>query len=215
MSVTVQNQLFKLVERIDPRNKLGVEFTAGTVGTTAGDKFTAQRQLDMYNDARFFLFGALRARMTKEQLTEIISGTMVVNSTFQFSSGVATKPAGYLEKVLLTDASGNPISILPQSAIPYVQSLEATTNNRFVFEVGNTFVDVNGSMSVPDASNYVLRYFGIQNFALSDVTGGTTTETFNDTWQILLIELAEAISMEMGNTDLMALITKYLTGRNP
>lgn len=206
---TVQAQVLRLAQRVDPYTKAGAEFAAGTIGTTPGSRFTAQRLLDIYNEARFTLAQAITSKIPRHLRAMMVSGTIIKKTDLQFTSGVATKPTGYLEPVLLTDVSGAVITILPLTLLMAVKDLESSTN-RFVFETTTTLEALTGTTNIPNASTYILRYYGLSNFALSDVTGGSTVETFNDIWQDLLVEIGSGIANEMGNTQVLAFAEKMV-----
>lgn len=86
----------------------------------------------------------------------------------------------------------------------YTQS----ATNRHVWESGTTFVHsstfVTGTVSI--------MYIGITDFTLANVLSGTTSETFADQHLPALLELAEAISLEMGGSELTSLADKLLGG---
>ena len=208
MSVTVQSQMLKVVQRIDPYTKAGTELVLATVGTVAGDTFTAQRQLDFYNEARFFLFGALRGRKSNAEMCDILNQSIIKKTDLTFASGAASKPTGYIEKVLLQNVSLTNIPIVQLNAVPAISDLESATNP-FVYETGDQFIAPSGSAYVPNAATYILHYFGITNFTLANVTGGAVTETFNDMWQEILIALAVGCAKEQGATALNAMVDAF------
>lgn len=60
-------------------------------------------------------------------------------------------------------------------------------------------------------TDYKLTYFGLPIYALSDVTGGSTTEAINVDYHPLLIELGVAIANGQGNQEVNSLAKKLLT----
>jgi hypothetical protein len=60
------------------------------------------------------------------------------------------------------------------------------------------------------ASTYHLKYIGISDFALSDVTGASTTETLNTDYHYAILEIATAIANEQGNAEVLQLANQLL-----
>ena len=204
----VKDQLLKLALRVDPIVKsTGVEFTTSTIGTVDGDRFPAQRLLDCYNEARMVLAQAISTQMDGNRKARAISGNIVRDTAFQFASGVATKPTGYVEWISLLDSAGRVIAVLPESLYALMKQLDSYTNP-LVFEEGGYFRAVS-SVNVPDASTYVLRYYGVTDWTLAQLT---SNETFNRQWEPLLIQLAEAIANEQGGAQLNSLAAGLVGG---
>jgi len=190
--------------------------TPALIGSVDGERFTRQRLLDIYNQARFILFGVLRSALNTEELSRSVSGVIISKNDLSFTNGVATKPAGYLYPISLTDSSGAQIIILPSSYGPIVTSgsnphFTESATNRFVFDEGNNLISVSGNTYIPNGSNYKLKYFGLNTFTLSDVFGGTVTETFNPDYHGVILEIAAAIAMELGQQEILSL-AKTLIG---
>jgi hypothetical protein len=188
-----------LALRVDPSDSNGTAFTAATIGTTDGEKFPALRLLAIYNEARMALAQAISARMDERSKSVAVSGNIVTNTTFQFTAGVATKPTGYIRAVnpfSLLDVNGKIVCIMPMESYA-LEKRQDSVQNPLVFEGGGSFMAVS-MLSVPNASTYVLRYYGVSDFVITDVTNGTTLETFNRDWEPGLIQLAEAIANEQG-----------------
>lgn len=191
--------------------------TGALVGSVDGDKFPRQRILDIYNEARFVLFGALRSVYPTDELVKLITGTIVNNTSFTFSSGSATKPTGYIQGISLADSSNVPIYILPSTMASVVAAganphFTESATNRYVFDEGTTLVSVSGSTYVANGSSYKLRYLGITTYTLSDVLGNSTTESFNEDLIGFVVEIGNAIANEAGNQAVMAL-AQSLVGR--
>ena len=287
---TVQSLMAQMVQVVDSRTKAGVEITASTVGTVDGDRFTKQRQLDLWNQSRFALFGAMRETMPLPKLAEAISGN-VVETQIEFTAASNryeyTLPTGYLKFISLNGFSGTskkmePIILLPTTYVDLVQlgqmpSYVQSNNIRYVFEIGTKLIhfgsftggqtitgtgeveagdlstivgtttaflteispgakitifntervvgvinnNTNATVTVvfPGAiaagqvmttENYHLKYFGITTYALADVTGGTTVESFNASYHNILIQLAEAIANEQGMDEVNSLAKNLL-----
>jgi hypothetical protein len=289
---TVQTLLHRLALRVDPRTPAGVEFTTGTIGTTAGDRFSAQRLLDIYNDARIALFQAVKTSVSKEELQLLIPGiTKEAFITFT-TSGTRQEyslPSDYMDFISLRGRylDGSyistvlaPIVRLPSHMISVVQYVCNTHYaesgaNRFVFEdtgklvhfgglcgniighgtwsttgtaivgSGTTFLTelsvgaylyststttskavsaVASNLAATTAtfggtvsgnsvyiSDYRFYYFGLATLVITDVTGGATTESIDTRYHPALMDIGEAIAMEMGQNEVLAL-AKTLTG---
>lgn len=200
MAVTVQSQMLRLALRVDPRTKAQVEFVAGTIGTVAGNRFAAQRLLDIYNEARMALAGALRIMAPAEKKASTVQGNIQRKTNLTFTSGTAPIPTGLIEPIALRDVTGNDISILPGNILPLVSRNESATV-RFVFWEATNFKSLPGSTAIPDAATYVLWYYGVTDFILTDVTGGATLETYNDDLLPRLLNIAARIANMQGNYD--------------
>lgn len=188
--------------------------TASNIATwnsSGGDKFDAQRVVDIWNQARFLLTQVLHEQMSNAELSKQVAGNLVTNSALTFTTGSATLPTGYVFPVSLWDASGNIITILPFGMMNTVKSLESATN-KFVFESGTTLVTISGSTYVSDVSTYVLRYYGITTFTTADVTGGATVESFRDRWIPVLLEIATKLALEQGTADAEAIARSFVGG---
>lgn len=209
----VQAQMLRFVQAVDPLTAAGVEFALATVGTAAGKRFTAQRQLDIYNNARNVLQSQIHAYARNSDSRKLkgmeVSENMTVTTTLAFASGVASKPSGLMETILLTDASNNIIPVVPAADIDAVLDI-ASASNPVVVDYGTTYKDISGGTYVGDASTYKLYYVSVSTFVLSDVTGGTTNETFNEKWDWALIEIASAIANEMGEADVLKLVRQVV-----
>jgi len=217
MSTFVQSNLLKLALRVDPTDyTTNAEFTSATIGVDPGESFSAQRLLDIYNESRMALYQALRTTLGREQLYNDVGALVGKSSSFTFAAGVATKPTGYVDFLSLFDAAGSQIFLLPPNLMDVVGTAgtgsyyKETATNRFIFESGNTFISLSGTTYVPNASTYVVNYLSVPLFALADVTGGTTIESFNDKYIPMLLDLAEAKCGEEGSLDVLAMAKKLL-----
>lgn len=180
------------------------------VGSVDGAAFARQRILDIYNQARMALFTAIDNSMDVSEKITAISGTVIKKTDFTFASGVATKPTGYIQTVKLTDVNGAEITVLPLSLYRQLKDRISTTN-RMVFDYGTTFESPDVATPIPpDAATYVLRYYGITDFTLSDILGNSTVETFNINYYPIIIELAQAIASEQGTIAVNALAQKLI-----
>lgn len=210
---TVQAQILRLLARIDPTLKTGAEITSSNISTWStsnGDKFTAQRIVDIYNDARFALASAVDLTYPDQRKSQVISGTITKNTSFQFASGSATKPTGFIKTERLTTSAYLQITVLPTAMIQQTRALSSATNP-IVYDYGTVLAqDVADTAIIPNASTYILWYYGITTYTVSDVTGGSTTEQFNDQFHPIIIELAVALATEMGNQQVNALAQKLL-----
>jgi hypothetical protein len=193
---TVKSLILRLAQRIDPYTKAMVELNSTTVGTTDGDKFTIQRRVDIWNEARFALGNAIDKKYPNDKKQRQSAGEIYKDAAFVFASGVAAKPSDMIDPILLTNASGTVITILPPAMIIQARDLISATN-LMVFDYTTSFTALDGDTYVVDGSDYVLYYYRIPTYAISDVAG-STVESFEDRWVPTLLQLAEAIANEMG-----------------
>ncbi len=213
---TVQSNVLQLAQAIDPFTKAGAEITSGTIGTVDGDRFTKQRLLDIYNDSRFTLFQVMRSLMPDDELAKNISA-MFISAVITFTAASPNtngpKPSGFLKlKSLLSSAGGNvPIVVLPNE---YLQAVRGGTNpyyvisatNLIAFEIGTNFV----IPALFGAGAGIIDYYGITNWALSDITGGSTVEIFSGEYEPILMEIAQAFASEQGSDQVNALAKKLI-----
>ena len=150
---TVKDMVVRFAQIVDPYTKAGVALTSSTIDDTDGDRFTIQRRLDIYNDARFALFRAMRKMMSRKDLTEAISGN-VVETQIEFTAASNryeyTLPTGYVRFISLdgfstTSKKMEPILLLPTTYVGMVRlgqmlSYVQTNNIRFVFEIGTKLI---------------------------------------------------------------------------
>jgi len=206
---TVNANLVKLSSVIDPFAKGNIEITGANVGTVTG-KFTPQQRLNFYNDARKTLFNVLREAYSLSELSRQISGVVVKKTDIQFNGGVATLPDGFIQPINLRDAAGKQIFVLTPTRGQIVNGtnphFKESATNRFVVWEGNELKTESGSTHVPNANTYILRYYGLVDFSLSDVTGGTVKETFNPDYEPKLLEIAQALSLEDGGHEVATLV---------
>lgn len=207
--MTVQEMVARLHRRVDPKTKDFVVIDNSNVGTVDGSRFTAQRVLDIYNQARTTITGAILRKFpnAKRALTRILSGNIVYSETVSFVGGAALQPDGYIFSVDLEDAEGNQIYVLGLGSKRAVKNLERATN-RFVFEFGGFLKASKGSTFIPDG-DYFLTYYKLAPFVLSDVTGGETLETYNSEWADLLEEIAVLIANEVGDLEISSIVEKF------
>lgn len=195
------------------------------IGSVDAAAVTKQRFLDVYNQSRYALFNAMKNSMTRAQLSESVGALVVSISNFSFTLAstvsTATKPSGYIDFIGLSNASDVPIFLIKDDFINDVREgsnldFKQSATNMFVFDVGQQFVSYgttgvnSGNSFLTTAATYKLIYYGISDFTLTDVLGNTTTETYNEQYHPLLIELAEAIFDEQGTVQINALATKLL-----
>lgn len=189
------------------------------VGSVDGDKFTRQRQLQIYNDARFVLFDAIVALREIEGVSRELSDTLIIKTDFQFtlSGSVSTSanvPTGYIRRESLTDVNGDPIIVLDNSLIltireGYLTTYDQSSTVRYAFEIGSQFVHY--GTFVPSASTYVLHYYGLTTISISDILGASVTEQWHDDKLWILYEIASAFAEGLGMSDVLALAKKLIT----
>ena len=217
--MTAQSALLKLQQRIDPYTKAGVEITAATIGTVDGDRFTKQRLLDIYNEARMVLFSVMRQTMSEEEFAKNISALYLSASiTFTFSTPdtTAPKPAAFMKLETLMSATASlPVIIMPNEYLEAVQRsdtfyTQSVTDNLIGFEQGTNFL----LPAINAAGTGKIYYYGITDWALSDITTGTATEKFSEEYIPVILQLAQAIANEQGSKQVNALAMQ-LIGQSP
>ncbi len=220
MSATVQAMMLKLVQRIDPYYNPGgggspVAYDAAHVGVYDGTRFPKQRQLDIYNDARYELLSALQFKMPKDKLSIMAKGTLKEAPTIHPASGVITLPTDYYAmgtiacpNIELYPVPGNFASQLNQWN-PYRKD---SADQVFLLPSGKTLFALSGGGFLKDTFPIVLTYWSAAAFTLSDVTGGTTTETVDDIFFMALLEIAEAISNETNRQELNRVVELQIAG---
>ena len=187
--------------------------TPARIGSSRGNVFEPQQLLNIWNQARFAAFGALRAKYGNDKRTlQREVGALLTSVTVTFTGATpasGTKPIGYCDFVSLSDGSGtihlvgaDRIQAILENRPNYVQS----STNRQVFEVGTVFQHSATFVT----GNTTLRYLGITDFTLTNVLSGTSSESFNESYLNTILELSEAIAQEMGGNDLGALAKKLL-----
>jgi hypothetical protein len=208
MGVKVQEMLARFYIRVDPLTDDGVTIDASNVGTVDGQSFPKLDGLRVYNDARKSLAASFRLVVPTWFSTREVSGCLVRIENLQFAEGSATKPDGYIYPERLTDGDGGKIVIMGLDRVGAVKDFESPTK-RYVLDIGNNFVAESGKQFVTNASNYILWYFGVKDWELSDVTGGTSVETYNEIWHNHLLEIANAIANEVGQDQISLLTIKF------
>lgn len=208
--MTVQAVILRLLVRIDPKLKSGTLITSSNISTWStdgGDKFTSQRIMDIYNEARLALANAIERYYPPKERARTISGTLKKKTDLQFTSGVASKSSitGYIKYERLFNAAGTQITILPVSEMQETEDLNSASNP-IVYDYTTSFAQKTPDTAIiADASTYVLWYHGITNYTLSNVTAGTEVEEFNEDWIPAILQIAEAIAMEQGTKAVNAL----------
>jgi hypothetical protein len=208
MATTVNEMILRLRRRADPNTKDLETWTAENAGVDEG-RFTAQRILDIYNQARVTLTSALLQKFpnAKAAISRLIPGNVTTKDDLAFQNGIAQLPSGYVFAIDLADAEGNQIYVLGIDRERVVKDAETDTN-RFVFEIGGFLKAPTGSDKITDG-NYQLRYYKIEPFTLSDVNGGVVTETYDEQWLPLLEEIAVLLSNEAGNLETSSIVEKF------
>jgi hypothetical protein len=214
----VRDNILKILAIVDPTYKDMSLITAANIATVTtgwatvgGDKFTSQKIVDCYNQARMQLANAIDKTFPEDKKAIAVSGNIVVNTTATFASGVLAKPTGYIMYEYLTDVNGDQITILPVSQIQQAKDLESATN-RMVFDYGSNFTALTGLTNIPNASTYIFRYYGVTQYTTVTATDGTTVESFNDLLHPALIELAVAIANDQGTADINMMALKLMGG---
>lgn len=199
--------------------------SVGNAGYTAGGSVVGalicsiegnlepQKLLNIYNDARYALFAAYKNVFSPIDLTRQVNGQIAVKTDLTFASGSANKPTGYIRPIYLMDAAGLFIPIVQEAVEPLLKPLQTLTF-RYVIEEPGVLINHSGSTYIANAATYVLVYYGITRYSISDAlglsVGGVPNESFIDDDHTRIIELGEAISREIGTQELMALAKKLI-----
>ncbi len=216
MSITVQAMMLKLVHRIDPEGKnpsnsyIPEAYTLSTVGVYDGERFLKQRQLDIYNQARIELMRALQFKMPKEKAAIYGKGVIKEDSASP-SGGVYNLPSDYFYIIGLDAGSGKEIYLVPSQYAAAVRRggnpyKTESANVFFVYPEGATLRSPNGATYFANTLTVTVWYYGLTQYTLTDVTGGTTMEAFDDIFINALLEIAEAISLELGRQELLKVV---------
>jgi len=170
------------------------------VGTVEPAGITRQRVLDIYNQTRFVLARILIKQYPQSMVSSLAPGIAKRKTDLTFSSGTAAKPSGLVTVVALESAAAVPISVIPISQRRILKDLDSAVNP-LVMDYGQSFVAINGSTYVPNASTYVLDYIGLDVWTLSDViffSGTEAVETFSEDWFPILVEGCAAFASGQG-----------------
>lgn len=218
MAQRVRTLVLRLRQRVDPRDTAGVTFVSTTDLSISpsgdGDRFTKERILDVYNDARFTLFEALQTVYRRTELTRLI-GSITKTGALTFASGSVAKPTDYTDFIGLATSTGVQMVLLPMTLFYDVRAalnphLTDSATNVFVFDRGTTFFTNNGTFANDVASS--LTYFALPVYILSDVApAATTDESFDEKFHAALIEIASAIAEEQGRQDVLSLAKSLLS----
>jgi hypothetical protein len=208
MAVKVQTLLARFYQRVDPLTEDGVVIDESNVGTVDGQAFPAAEGLRIYNDARKSLAASLRLVVPTWFSTKEVSGCLVCKTDLTFAEGIATVPDGFIYPVRLTDSTGGRIIITGLDSVGELEDFESSSK-RYVLDLGGTFVAESGKDFILNAANYILWYFGVKDWTLSDVMGGTSVETYNEIWHNHLLEIANLIANEAGQAEITTLTIKF------
>lgn len=187
------------------------------VGSIDGARFTKQRLLDIYNEARFALFGALKETKNNKDFDKYVYGSINTDSiAMSYSAPYMNipKPAGFINLISMFDSAATPkeILVLPNSLLSDVKrgivpSLTVTAANLLSFNIGQNWSIV-GNFGTTPAS---VVYYGITNWTwATNILPNTTVEVFSADVEPILIEIACAIADEQSNTDVLSLAKTLL-----
>lgn len=193
------------------------------VGSVDSARFTRQRLLDIYNDARMALFNALYEVKGSDELSRYVYGSALnANLTFAYSSPYtsAAIPTGYIRLIGITAYNASRVIVLPNNLLP--ETLPGThpyyttsATNLLAFQIGSNFKvcgDFHTELGDGSSSHYAtINYYGIAAWTWwTDVLPNTTVEVFSPDIEPILIELACAIADEQSNADVLALAKTLL-----
>ena len=176
--------------------------------------------LNNYLGARIALFNVLSQTYRGDELSVIVSGT-VIRTTIAFATDgtvvSVSKPVDYIRFVSMADVINVPIIRLPETLLTTVLGgrdphfVESATN-MFVFEEQTKIVHHSGF--IVNAEVVKFSYFGLPTYTITDVlNAATTVEAINEQFHPQLIELATAISDGRGVAEVNALASKLLGGK--
>jgi hypothetical protein len=207
---------------LDPRTKDAVVIDATNVGTVDGQEFTADRMLDIYNEARRVLVSSAIDTYGKERARAEFGGLNKVSTVTFNSTLIAPKPLGYVAFTSLNvlNATGiavnTPINVLPTSqAQIYLEGRNPwyvdTVSRLFVFEIGLGFRYLGSKIAA--SSTALLHYLCVDPWSLTDVNASATTvETVDDKHFHKLEQVAQALALEVGSQQLMGLTATLFGG---
>ncbi len=200
----------------------GATITGALVGSVDGTRFTRQRLLDMYNEARMILFTALYDTKPKDTLDRYVYGAAInANLTFSYSApfSSASMPTGFIKLISLYAYNGYPVIVFPLNMFQEVQKggvhFTTSATNLIGFHFGNYF-RVIGSFASElgdgSLSHYAtLTYYGITDLVwATDILTNTTYESFSLDVEPMLLEIACAIADEQSSADTLALAKTLL-----
>lgn len=216
MSVAVRDMVVKLAERIDPRDKDGVKLTNATIDDTDGEKFTKELRVDIYNQARFALFGALRTRYSIEELSRVAGSLYKSDATVDFVTGNMTKPTDYVDFISLVTDTGVRVIMLTSDLIQEVIAeenphLTESDTIAFCFDQGVNIHTYNSLLQA--MTDGTLTYFALETYVVADLASDTKKEEFDEKFHHIIFELGIAIANEMGEQEVNALAAQLLGQR--
>jgi hypothetical protein len=220
---TVQEQYLSLVRAIDPKTKAGVAITSANVATFgSGARFSDARMLDFYNQARVMILEVLQGKVKDpDDLLKRLGGAVVDVSVAFDSSLRVVKPVGFVKFLGMTTLTINTAAsvrqVFCQSATRMSDFRAGTdsylvegTKQIFVFDVGAHLKNIGTFIKAGDTG--MLQYLGLANWAWADVTAGTEVEVMNIDLQPGIIEVAIAISKEVGRGEIIKVAQAFLGG---
>lgn len=198
--------------------------TKALVGSIHGAVFPRERQLEIYNFARrVMLRNALDLwKDNTDRVKNEIGATIVTKSNLTFAASgadmVAPVPADYIEFVQMIDGASanaklNSITLTDPKFIQevlkaidpqYVQS----ASRRFVFLMGANFFNPNSLIAA--GATYILHYYGLTDFTLSDILANTAVEVIPLPRHGALVEIAQAIAAERSMKEINKLASTLL-----
>lgn len=201
----------------------GGKVTKYHVGAVDGDKFLAQRLLDIYNEARWALANGIMRYQSPYERSITLSGLITRRGTLTFTTGVAPKPSGFLEAIgdIYETVNATRIPIIPLQAEDQLRLLEGTYNP-FVAESTSDFIAPSGITYIPDTLAdtyaYVLSYYACTDWPLVDVFIPYTGTSYRDEnlpaeLEPLLIDIAVAIANQQGEQAIQSIIAASLGGK--
>lgn len=204
-SASVALLVADLAAKINPFNKDGVKITEANIASVDGSRYSVERRLRIYNDARTILSTILVDSLERVELAAKVPGATVLEP-ISFVGGIADKPASYVVPYSLVDAVGDPIRIVQPSQADLIRDLE-TQGRRFVVEYGDRFASLRQDTFIPDG-DYSITYFSLPIYSVVDLDG-SMQESFDLRWHPLILEIGQALSTEYGTVNLGSVLKRF------
>lgn len=217
----IRLNLLDLAMEVDPRKADGTLFIATTVGVDDGEKFSAQRLLDIYNQARMAFLTNMVA-MNKIDGVHMQGGTnKVATGSISYSAPTVTitKPTDFIALLALADTTkAIQLVVLPNVLYSDVigarnaHLAQSVANKQvYLFNIGQTFTASDVALATLNGDAYVLYYVGATLFVLANVDA-STQETIEDGQWPIVKELAVRLANNAGNAEIDALAQSLIRG---
>lgn len=216
----IRLNMLDLASSIDARTDAGVALAEADMNSVAGEKFTAQQRLDIYNQARIaYLSNYARVQGVEGLFLQggvikppVTGSIALVSGTYGFE-----KPSDYITLISLYDSTKtSQIIILPPTM--YADSLagrnadileNSAIKQIYMFALGTR---ISNSDATLNADSYTLIYIGCTLWTLANLDASTQETIEDNNWPIVK-ELAIRIANQWGNAEVDALALTLLGGK--